>query len=104
LTEPAVPIDEDDEFNLEEDVGEIPIVLLDLETSGFEINCDIFEITVKKTTFATYVNPSWQVSATATATNGLMNCNGELVYHGVKVQSAPMRLALVGFIECLGLF
>jgi hypothetical protein len=39
LTEPAVPTDEDDdEFNLDDDVGKIPIVLLDLETSGFKIN------------------------------------------------------------------
>jgi hypothetical protein len=42
MTEPAVPIDEDDDkVKLEEDVGEIPTVLLDLETSGFEVNCDI---------------------------------------------------------------
>jgi hypothetical protein len=33
--------DDDDESNLEEDVGDIPTVLCDLETSGFEANCDI---------------------------------------------------------------
>jgi hypothetical protein len=45
LTEPAVPIDEDDnEQNFEEDVGKIPIALLDLLTSGFEANCDILQI------------------------------------------------------------
>jgi hypothetical protein len=107
LIEPAVPTDEnDDESNLEGDVGDIPIDLLYLGTSGFEANCDILQIAAKcgETTFATYVNPSRQVSATATAANGLMNCNGDLVHHGVKVQSVPMRLALVSFIEWLGLF
>jgi hypothetical protein len=48
FTELAVPIDEDDdESNLEEDVGEIPVLLLDLETSGFEANCDILQIVGK---------------------------------------------------------
>jgi hypothetical protein len=41
LNEPAVPTEEEDESNLEEDAGDIPIVLLDLETSGFEANSDI---------------------------------------------------------------
>jgi hypothetical protein len=42
LIELAVPIDEDDvKLNLEKDVGEIAIVLLDFETSSFEVNCDI---------------------------------------------------------------
>jgi hypothetical protein len=51
-----------------------------------------------------YIKPSRQLSVRATATNGLMNCNGDLVNHGVKVQSVPMRLVLVSFTEGLGLF
>jgi hypothetical protein len=85
LTEPAVPTDEYyDESNLEDDVGDILIELLDVGTSGFEVNCDILQIAAKcgKTTFATYVNPGRPVSATA---NGLVNCNGDLVYCGVEV-------------------
>jgi hypothetical protein len=91
---------------LKEDVGEIPIVPLDFETSGFEANGDILQIAAKcgKTTFETYVNPSRQVSARATAANGLVNYSDDLVYHVVKVEVAPMRLALVSFIEWLGLF
>jgi hypothetical protein len=61
LNEPAVPIDEDDdESNLEEDAGDIPIVLLDLETSGFEASCDIQQTIAKcrKTTSATYIKSS----------------------------------------------
>lgn len=88
---------------MEEDVDEIPIVLLDLETSGFEANDDTLQIAAKcgRSTFATYVNPSRQVSVRVTAANGLVNYN-DLVYHGVK--AVPVRLALVSFIEWLGLF
>jgi hypothetical protein len=50
------------------------------------------------------IRPSCHISATAIATNGLMNCKGDLMYHGVKVQSVPMRLVLVSFTERLGLF
>jgi hypothetical protein len=57
-----------------------------------------------KTTFATYVHSGRQVSERATAANGLVNYKDDLVYHGVKVQAVPMRLALVSFIEWLGLF
>jgi hypothetical protein len=87
LTKPAVSIDEDDdESNLEEDICEIPIVL-DLETYDFEAYCDILQIAAKcgKTTFATHVIPSRQVLARAAAASGLTNCNGDLVYRGVKV-------------------
>jgi hypothetical protein len=56
-----------------------------------------------QTTFATYVSSSRQVSSRATAANGLMNCNGDLLYHDVRVQSVPMGLALVSFTEWLGL-
>jgi hypothetical protein len=38
----------------------------------------------------------------ATAANGLINCNGHLLYRGVKVQSVPVRSALVSFNEWLG--
>jgi hypothetical protein len=82
LTEPAVSTDEDeDEPNLEEDFGEIPIVLHDFETSSFEANCDILQIDAKrgKKAFTAYVNLSRKESATATAANGLMNCSGDLV-------------------------
>lgn len=104
FTEVAVPIDEDnDESILEEDVGEITVVLPDLETSGFEANGDTLQIAAKcgRTTFSTYVNASRQVSVRASAANVLVNCN-DLVYHGVK--AVPVRLALVTFIEWLGLF
>jgi hypothetical protein len=90
---------------LEEDVGEIPIVPLDIETSGFEANCDVLQIAAKcaETTFVTYVNASRQVSAGATASS-LMNCNGDLVYGGVKAQSVHTRLPLISFVQWLGLF
>lgn len=107
LTEPAVPIHEDDdESNLEEGVGEIPILLLTLETSGFEAHYDILHMAANwgKIIFANYVSLCWQVSATATAANGLMNYNGDHVYRGIKVKFVPIRIAWVTFVEGLGLF
>ncbi|KYN05243.1 hypothetical protein ALC62_03847 [Cyphomyrmex costatus] len=57
-----------------------PIILVDLETSGFGRGCDILQIAAKcgSLTFETYVNPTQQISASATSVNGLTNNFGEL--------------------------
>jgi hypothetical protein len=91
---------------LEEDVGGILTELHDVGTPGFKTNCDILQISTKRgeTAFGTYVNPSRQVCARATAANGFVNCNGELEYCGVEIQSVPMKLALVSFTEWTELF
>lgn len=98
LTEPAVEFEKNDESNIEEeeDNDSNIIVLLDLETSGFEINCNILQIGAKcgKKSFLIYINPVRDISENASRANGLTNSYGELMYHGRKVPSVPMRAVL----------
>jgi len=58
-------------------------------------NCDILQIGAK-CNFSTYINPVRDISENATRINELTS-NGELLYHGRKVQAVSMRAAL----ECL---
>ncbi|XP_011685184.1 PREDICTED: uncharacterized protein LOC105448359 [Wasmannia auropunctata] len=107
LTEPAVPVDEENNSDSEEeDLCEIPIILLDLETSGFQADCDILQIAAKcnKTTFSTYSNPVQQISPKAAEAHGLVNCYGDLMHNGVKVSSVPIRIALGDFHSWLQLY
>lgn len=105
LTEPAIPEKEtcENDSNSEEDTGEYLIVLLDLETSGFEADCDILQIAAqcRKEKFSTYINPIQQISLKASEAHGLTNCSGELYYYGRKVVSVPLRLALSNLYEWL---
>lgn len=60
----------------EEESNEMsPIILVDLEISGFGRDCDILQIAAKYglITFDIYVNPTQQISASATGANGLTN-------------------------------
>nr|XP_012218851.1 PREDICTED: uncharacterized protein LOC105670095 [Linepithema humile] len=83
LTEPAVLINEENNSDPEEDLCETPIILLDLETSGFQADCDILQIAAKcnKSTFTTYINPIQQISPKATEVHGLVNCYGDLMHN-----------------------
>lgn len=106
LTEPAIPANEENDSGTEEDLYEIPIILLDLETSGFQADCDILQIAAKcnKTVFSTYVNPVQQISPKATEAHGLVNRYGDLMHNGVKVPSVPIRIALGEFCTWLQSF
>lgn len=79
---PGRETDEDD-CDLEEDTSEFLVILLDLETSGFEAVCNILQIAAKcdTNTFATHINLAQQISAKATEAHGLINCSGELLYY-----------------------
>ncbi|XP_032683875.1 uncharacterized protein LOC116850084 [Odontomachus brunneus] len=97
LSEPAVEFEKHYEMDVtEEDNDENAIILLDLETSGFKMNCDILQIGAKynKNSFSIYVNPVRDISENATRVNGFTSNYGELLYHGTKVQSVPLRAAL----------
>ncbi|XP_048514968.1 uncharacterized protein LOC125501888 [Athalia rosae] len=104
LSEPAIQTEEQvtcpDFVN---DPNENPVVFFDLETSGLDKNWDILQIAAKydNDKFNTYVTPTQQIAASATAANGLINCHGDLMYHGIKVNSVPIRLALVNLLEWL---
>ncbi|CAD6229694.1 GSCOCG00012126001-RA-CDS, partial [Cotesia congregata] len=82
--------------NQEEDTCEYLIILLDLETSGFEADCDILQIAAQcgKKIFATYIDPVRQISQKASEAHGLTNCSGKLFYYGKQVESVSLRLAL----------
>lgn len=107
LTQPAVPDkeieDNDNDSSSEEDTSECLIVLLDLETSGFEADCDILQIAAQcgNKKFAIYINPVRQISSKASEAHGLTNCSGELFYYGKKLESVPLRLALSNLYEWL---
>lgn len=77
------------------------VVLLNLETSGFQHNCDILQIAAacngKK--FNSFINPS--VPVAATIANGLTAAYGELMLHGKKVTSMPLRVVLFNFLQWL---
>ena len=94
---------EEDQSDVEEEESEVAIVLVDLETSGFEINCDILQIGAKygKKSFDIYVNPIKDISVSASQANNLTSCYGDLMYNGREVQSVPIRAALASFHQWL---
>lgn len=107
FTQPAVlekEIDDNDNYlNSEEDTCEYLIILLDLETSGFEADCDILQIAAQcgKKKFATYIDPVRQIFQKASEAHGLTNCSGKLFYYGKEVESVSLRLALSNLYEWL---
>lgn len=87
---------------------DIPIILLDLETSGLDMECDILQIGAKcgKKTFDIYINPTKLIPRRATHFNGLSNspdCDF-LMYNGEKVASVPLQIAMEKFLQWLSSF
>jgi len=78
-------------------------VYVDLETSGFQKNCDILQIAAKcgKHLFNIYINPIHEISAAATAVHGLRKCEAELMLYGKKVSSVPLRAAIGNLLQWL---
>ena len=105
LLEPAIQFDDDrlDSEEVVDEISQIPIVLLDLETSGFDKNSCILQIGAKcgKKCFETYVNPIRPIASAVTTVNGLMNIHGDLFYNGIKVSSIPLRAAIGEFLNWL---
>lgn len=79
------------------------IVFLDIETSGFEANCDVLQLGFKcgDKIFNKYINPTRSISAKATEADGLINVEEELFSHGEKVSSSPLRLVLARSLQYL---
>ena len=86
-----------------EDNNDIAMVLLDIETSGFERDCDILQIAAKydDRSFEIYVRPVQAISFWASEANGLTQRNGELMYRGQHVPSEPISVALTMLHEWL---
>ncbi|XP_034945862.1 uncharacterized protein [Chelonus insularis] len=95
--EPAVQLEEDylQEEEEEEDDDNC-IVLIDLETSSFNMNCDILQIAAKykNNYFSRYINPVQSIAQSATDVHGLTNSYGELMLNGMKISSVHIRTAL----------
>lgn len=100
LSAPATQETPAEESNqLMEDESGMPVVLFDLETSGFDGNAEILQMAAKSGchTYAVYVTPTKPISHQATAVHGLINSYGDLMHNGVIVPSVPIRAALGGF-------
>ena len=69
------------------------IVIFDLETSGFEMNCDVLQIACKcgYVVFNDYIRPTKCISPKVTEKNGLSDVEGELFLLGHKIKSNPLR-------------
>lgn len=92
--------------NMEDNNG-IAMVLLDIETSSFELDCDILQIAAKYNngSFDIYVRPVQPISSRASEVNGLTRCCGEFMYRGQPVPSVPISVALTelhGWLTSIG--
>ncbi|XP_043485174.1 uncharacterized protein LOC122513013 [Leptopilina heterotoma] len=100
LSEPGIVTEtrnKDNDGNTQ--VSGIPIVLLDLETTGFSCEAEILQIAAKsgKELFNIYVNPVGSISVKTSEVHGLTSSYGNLLYYGVIVPSVPIRAALAEF-------
>lgn len=89
-------------FDEESDEAEA-IILLDLETSGLSRDCDILQIAAKSNgkSFSSYVSPVGPIAVSASNANGLTAAYGELMFHGEKVTSMPLRIVIFDFLRWL---
>ncbi|KAK0169607.1 hypothetical protein PV328_011831, partial [Microctonus aethiopoides] len=97
LTEPAIPEKEtcENNSNSKEDTGEYLIALSDLETSGFEADCDILQVAAqcRKEKFSTYINPIQQISLKAKRKCCIATHN--LAYEGPRLFKAIVKNNLI---------
>ncbi|XP_058807184.1 uncharacterized protein LOC131673301 [Phymastichus coffea] len=85
------------------------IVYFDLETTGLDINAEIVQIAAKcgKYEFDFYINPTKEISKSATKFTGLSNDGGMLCLNGKAVESSNLKdglLAFKQFLESLSKF
>ncbi|XP_034948881.1 uncharacterized protein [Chelonus insularis] len=74
----------------------LAIVFFDLETSGFQLDCDVLQIAVKcgNASFQKYITPTQVIPSRASNVHGLTNEGCNLYLHGNKVSSQPLRVVL----------
>lgn len=96
--------DIDADIDADDDDDGITLVLVDLETSGFAMNCAILQIAMKcgKKTFSIYINPSQDIPMYVTGPNNLSRgMLGGLVYQGIEVPCVSLSLELKKFHQSL---
>ena len=105
LTEKGVEQSSNDDLSEEEGTvnKDVPIVYLDLETSGYHRSCEILQIAAKcgKFKYNEYVTPTKQISPAATAIHGLRKYEADLMLHGKKFESVSLRIAVSNLFEFL---
>lgn len=79
------------------------IMYFDLETSGFAYSAYILQIAAKcgLFKFSIYATPTKMIDPRATEVTGLKNIGGELHLRGEKVDTIPMKEALLAFLAFL---
>ncbi|KAK0086355.1 hypothetical protein PV326_005581 [Microctonus aethiopoides] len=73
------------------------ILYFDLETSGFNIDADIFQIAVKyeSYSFSSYINLTRKIPEKVSEVHGLTFMNGQLHYHCKPVVAVNLQEALI---------
>ncbi|XP_066601163.1 uncharacterized protein [Prorops nasuta] len=84
----------------------VGIVIFDLETSGFQMTCDLLQIAAKygNTKFNEYIKPGKTIRPQVTEVNGLSSIGNQLYYRGRLVSSSPLVLVLEKFFKFLNDF
>lgn len=79
------------------------LVFFDLETSGFEKNCEVLQISARhgSRSFNKYINPQYPIPSHVTNVNGLQKINQDLFLHGEKVRSHSIGSVLKKFLDFL---
>ena len=81
----------------------LKIVYFDLETTGLDTNAEIVQLAAKcgKYEFNAYVNPSKEISRSASKVAGLSNFGGMLCLNGDAVKSMALKDVLFSFKQFL---
>ncbi|XP_058789683.1 DNA polymerase III subunit epsilon-like [Phymastichus coffea] len=79
------------------------LVYFDLETTGLDTNAQIVQIAAKcgRYEYSVYVNPTKEISKSATKVTGLSNSGGMLCLNGKAVESVDLQEALIAFKQFL---
>lgn len=80
------------------------VVMFDIETTGFDSNCDILQIGArfKDSKFNIFIKPTKTINKYATKATGLTSNSGDLYKHGKLVPTIPLQAAIPKFIAFLG--
>lgn len=91
--------------NLVISMDDCDIVYFDLETSGFGKSNEILQIAAMygEHEFSVYVNPTKEISSEASLHTGLRNISGQLYLRDKKVETVPLKDALLSFLKFLDL-
>lgn len=84
-----------------ENIETFDLVFFDLETTGFEMDCDVIQLSamIGNRKFNQYIVPSKPIAWQATEITGLIFKSGSLYHHNHKVEAVFLEEALLSFIS-----